>query len=94
MGKTLQQALQEVVEEAEVAALRAHKQHFEEVRDAELAVVQQMEAVELRKAAERERRLAQSKLHAEQEAARQARLAASAVAGNIFQGLTPYHIHT
>ncbi len=30
VGKILQQALQEVVEEAEMAAMRAHKDHFDQ----------------------------------------------------------------
>lgn len=49
VGKTIEQALLEVLEEEELADLRAQQQMFKEIRDAELVEVQRLE--------ERERRL-------------------------------------
>ncbi len=49
VGKTIEQALLEVLEEEEMADLRAQQQVFKEIRDAELVEVQRLE--------ERERRL-------------------------------------
>jgi len=49
VGKTIEQALLEVLEEEELANLRAQQQTFKEIRDAELVEVQRLE--------ERERRL-------------------------------------
>lgn len=49
VGKTIEQALLEVLEEEELANLRAQQQVFKEIRDAELVEVQRLE--------ERERRL-------------------------------------
>jgi hypothetical protein len=68
-----------------------------QVRDAELAVVQHMEAVEKRKAEERERRVAQARRHAAEEAALKARMAAAAAAGGLVRGVSLwycyYHYH-
>jgi hypothetical protein len=59
VGKVLEQGLMEVLEEEELAAMRAHQEHFEQLRNAELVAVQRMEAAERRKAEEKDRRLAQ-----------------------------------
>ncbi|GBG73713.1 hypothetical protein CBR_g17054 [Chara braunii] len=61
VGKTLEQALMEVLEEEELAAMHAHQEHFEQIRNAELVAVQRMEAAEIRKLEEKERRIAQEK---------------------------------
>eukprot|EP00983_Pelagomonas_calceolata_P117562 1160427-Pelagomonas_calceolata.AAC.7 len=59
MGKILEQGLMEVLEEEELAAMRSHQEHFEQIRNAELVATQRMEAAEKRKIEEKERRLAQ-----------------------------------
>lgn len=48
VGKTIEQALLEVMEEEELANLRAHQYAFEELRNAELAEVQRLEEQERR----------------------------------------------
>eukprot|EP00899_Mesostigma_viride_P018170 jgi/Mesvir1/26354/Mv22526-RA.1 len=67
VGKTLEQGLMEVMEEEELAAMRAHQEHFEQVRNAELVATQRMEAAEKRKLEEKERRLAQEKKRVQRE---------------------------
>lgn len=59
VGKVLEQGLMEVLEEEELAAMRAHQEHFEQIRNAELVATQRMEAAEMRKIEEKERRMAQ-----------------------------------
>ncbi len=61
VGKVLEQGLMEVLEEEELAAMRAHQEHFEQIRNSELVATQRMEAAEKRKLEEKERRLAQEK---------------------------------
>ncbi|XP_014374603.1 radial spoke head protein 3 homolog isoform X1 [Alligator sinensis] len=56
VGKTIEQALLEVMEEEELANLRAHQYAFEELRNAELAEVQRLEEQERRHREEKERR--------------------------------------
>ncbi|XP_069463989.1 radial spoke head protein 3 homolog [Ambystoma mexicanum] len=57
IGKTIEQALLEVMEEEELANLRAIQRAFEELRNAELAEVQRLEEKERRHREEKERRL-------------------------------------
>lgn len=59
VGKVLEQGLMEVLEEEELAAMRAHQEHFEQIRNAELVATQRMEAAEKRKNEEKERRMQQ-----------------------------------
>jgi hypothetical protein len=56
-----------VMEEEELAAMRAHQEHFEQIRNAELVATQRMEAAEKRKLDEKERRLAQERDRLERE---------------------------
>ena len=49
------------MEEEELAAMRAHQEHFEQLRNAELVATQKMEQAERRKADEKERRLQQAR---------------------------------
>ncbi|XP_027702384.1 radial spoke head protein 3 homolog B-like isoform X1 [Vombatus ursinus] len=56
VGKTIEQALLEVLEEEELAELRMHQQRFEELRNLELAEVQRLEEQERRHQKEKERR--------------------------------------
>jgi hypothetical protein len=59
VNKVLEQGLMEVLEEEELAAMRAHQEHFEQIRNSELVATKRMEAAEKRKLEEKERRLAQ-----------------------------------
>lgn len=59
VGKVLEQGLMEVMEEEELAAMRAHQEHMEQIRNAELVATQRMETAEKRKQEEKERRMAQ-----------------------------------
>ncbi|NP_001121286.1 radial spoke head 3 L homeolog isoform X1 [Xenopus laevis] len=56
VGKTIEQALLEVMEEEELAQLRAQQHAFEELRNAELAEAQRLEEQERRHREEKERR--------------------------------------
>ncbi|XP_054992725.1 radial spoke head protein 3 homolog [Sorex araneus] len=56
VGKTIEQALLEVMEEEELAALRASQAAFQELRNSELAEVQRLEEQERRHREEKERR--------------------------------------
>lgn len=59
VSKVLEQGLMEVLEEEELSVMRAHQQHFEQIRSAELVAAQRLEAAERRKMEEKERRLKQ-----------------------------------
>lgn len=48
VGKTLEQALLEVMEEEDLSNLQAHQYAFQELRNAELAEVQRLEEKERR----------------------------------------------
>jgi len=61
VGKTLEQSLMEVLEEEELANMRAHQDEFDQIRAAELAEAQRMEEAEKRRADEKERRLQQER---------------------------------
>lgn len=67
VGKTLEQSLMEVLEEEELANMRAHQDEFDQIRAAELAEAQRMEEVEKRRHAEKERRMAQERQRIEDE---------------------------
>ena len=55
VGKTIEQSLLEVMEEEEMASLRAQQRSFQELRDAELAEVQRLEEQERRRREEKVR---------------------------------------
>uniref|UniRef100_A0A8C2T842 Radial spoke head 3 n=1 Tax=Coturnix japonica TaxID=93934 RepID=A0A8C2T842_COTJA len=55
IGKTIEQALLEVMEEEELANLRAHQEAYAELRNAELAEVQRLEEQDRRYREEKER---------------------------------------
>ncbi|ELW56015.1 Radial spoke head protein 3 like protein [Tupaia chinensis] len=56
VGKTIEQSLLEVMEEEELASLRANQYAYEEIRNVELAEVQRLEEQERRHREEKERR--------------------------------------
>ncbi|XP_053565094.1 radial spoke head protein 3 homolog [Bombina bombina] len=60
-GKTIEQALLEVMEEEELANLREQQEAFEELRNAELAEAQRLEEQERRRREEKERRKKQQR---------------------------------
>lgn len=59
VGKTLEQALMEVMEEEELAALKKHQEEYEALRAAALIETQRLEAAERRRTEEKERRVAE-----------------------------------
>lgn len=61
IGKTIEQALLEVMEEEELASLRVQQRAFEELRNAELAEAQRLEEQERRHREEKERRKQQQR---------------------------------
>jgi hypothetical protein len=87
VGKALEQALMEVLEEEELARLRDHRQHFRQERDQIIAEAQRMEAQSLRHHQEKERRVQQERerVAAEREVARKA--AARTAAKHFMSGL-------
>lgn len=95
-GKTLEQALMEVLEEEELANLRHHQDEFDRIRNAELAETQRMEAAEKRRYEEKSRRLQQEVERMESEKAVAEKVAARTFAksyvgdlvGQVFSGLS------
>mmetsp|Transcript_23766 Transcript_23766/g.33253 ORF Transcript_23766/g.33253 Transcript_23766/m.33253 type:complete len:359 (+) Transcript_23766:209-1285(+) len=61
VGKSLDHALMEVLEEEELKDLQNHKQNFEQKRNTMLAQVQRIEASEMRRIEEKDRRLSQAR---------------------------------
>ncbi|KAM9779182.1 radial spoke head protein 3 homolog [Syngnathus typhle] len=61
VGKTIEQSLQEAMEEEELACLRTQHRAFEELRNAELAELQRLQERERRHREEKERRIAQQR---------------------------------
>ena len=59
VGKTVEQALLEVMEEEELSNLRAQQRRFKELRNAELVETQRLEEQERRHREEKERRMRQ-----------------------------------
>merc|ERR1711934_970890 len=86
VGKTLEQSMMEVMEEEELAELRAHQEEFVQLRNAELAETQRMEEAERRKFEEKERRLKQERERLEREQVLKEKVAAAAFAKNYMSG--------
>ena len=87
VGKTLEQGLMEVMEEEELAAMRAHQEHFEQIRNA--GAPSRRSAWRRRsgrKAEERERRIAQEKQRIEREKATREKVAAQTFARGYTSG--------
>lgn len=79
--------LEQVLEEEELAALRAHQEHFEQTRMAELVAAQKLEAAERRRAEEVARRVAEERARLEREAAVREKVAAGAFARAFLSGV-------
>lgn len=87
VGKVLEQGLMEVLEEEELAAMRSHQEHFEQIRNAELVATQRMEAAESRKIEEKERRLAQERERVERERVVREKVAAATFSRGYLSGI-------
>ncbi|KAI1897712.1 hypothetical protein AGOR_G00086100 [Albula goreensis] len=89
VGKTVEQSLQEVMEEEELASLRAQQRAYEELHNLELVQVQRLEERERRHREEKERRLRQQRevLRREKETAE--KMAARAFARQYLVDLLP-----
>jgi hypothetical protein len=87
VGKVLEQGLMEVLEEEELAAMRAHQEHFEQIRNSELVATQRMEAAEKRKLEEKERRLAQERDRVQRERIVREKVAASTFSRGYLSGI-------
>ncbi|XP_019908727.2 radial spoke head protein 3 homolog [Esox lucius] len=89
VGKTVEQSLLEVMEEEELASLRAQQRAFEELRNAELVEVQRLEEQERRRREEKERRIAQQRQVLEKERETVEKIAARAFARQYLADLLP-----
>jgi hypothetical protein len=87
VGKVLEQSLMEVVEEEELAAMKAAQAHFEQIRHEELVITQRMEAAEIRKTEERSRRVAQEQARVGRERSVRVKVAASTFARGYLNGI-------
>lgn len=89
VGKTIEQALLEVMEEEELDNLRAQWRAFTEIRNAELAEVQRLEERERRLRVEKENRIRQQKAVLEKEKETAEKIAARAFAQQYLTDLLP-----
>ena len=87
VGKTLEQAMMEVLEEEELAAMRAHQEEFDHIRNAELAETQRLEAEEERRIEEKENRKKQEMARLDREREVAEKVAARAFAHSYLAGL-------
>ncbi|XP_077187789.1 radial spoke head protein 3 homolog B-like [Paroedura picta] len=89
VGKTIEQALLEVMEEEELANLRAHQYAFQELRWAELAEVQRLEEQERRHREEKNNRKKQQLEFLQKEKETSEKIAARAFAQRYLSDLIP-----
>ncbi|XP_015262539.1 PREDICTED: radial spoke head protein 3 homolog [Gekko japonicus] len=89
VGKTIEQALLEVMEEEELSNLRAHQYAFHELRRAELAEVQRLEEQERRHREEKNRRKKQQLEFLQKEKETSEKIAARAFAQRYLSDLIP-----
>ena len=94
VGKTMEQALIEVLEEEELANLRQQQQEFEELRNAELVEKQRLEEQERRHREEKERRMKQQREVLKEEKEVADKVAARAFAINYLTDLVPFVFNT
>lgn len=87
VGKTLEQSMMELMEEEELAELRAHQEEFVQLRNAELAETQRMEEAERRKFEEKERRLTEERERVAKEKVLKEKISATAFAKNYMGGI-------
>ncbi|TKS75463.1 Radial spoke head protein 3 -like protein A-kinase anchor protein RSPH3 [Collichthys lucidus] len=89
VGKTIEQSLEEVMEEEELASLRAQQRAFRELRKKELAEVHQLQEQERRRTEEKGRRIAQQKEALKQEREVAEKIAARAYTQQYLADLLP-----
>ncbi|XP_019940360.2 radial spoke head protein 3 homolog [Paralichthys olivaceus] len=89
VGKTIEQSLLEVMEEEELAYLKAQQKAFQELRNIELAEVQRLQEQERRHSEEKERRIAQQKAVLEKERETAEKIAARAYTQQYLADLLP-----
>lgn len=89
VGKTLEQALMEVAEEAELERLRAHQRAFETKRNAEITEMQRLEDAERRRTEEKERRLTEAEKLLNEQKEMAAKVAARAFTQSYLASLIP-----
>ncbi|XP_071955474.1 radial spoke head protein 3 homolog B-like [Antedon mediterranea] len=89
VGKTVEQALLEVMEEEELANLRAQQRAFEELRNAEVVETQRLEEQERRHREEKERRMKQQREVLKKERETADKIAARAFAQSYLADLVP-----
>ncbi|XP_061655212.1 radial spoke head protein 3 homolog [Phyllopteryx taeniolatus] len=89
VGKTIEQSLLEVMEEEELARLRAQQRAFEQLRNAELAEVQRLQEQERRRNEEKECRIAQQREAVRKEKETAEMIAAQACAQQFLSKLFP-----
>lgn len=89
VGKTIEQSLLEVMEEEELANLRAQQRIFEELRNAELVEQQRLEEQERRHREEKERRMKQQREVLKRQKETADKIAARAFAQSYLADLVP-----
>nr|XP_057933856.1 radial spoke head protein 3 homolog [Doryrhamphus excisus] len=89
VGKTIEQSLLEVLEEEELACLRAQQRAFEQLRNAELAELQRLQEQERRRTEEKECRIAQQRETVRKEKETAEMIAARACAQQFLSKLFP-----
>uniref|UniRef100_A0A0G4HC03 Radial spoke protein 3 n=1 Tax=Chromera velia CCMP2878 TaxID=1169474 RepID=A0A0G4HC03_9ALVE len=94
VGRTLEQAMQEVLEEEELLAIRKQQELFEAKRNQELMEVQRMEAAEKRRADEISARKLQAKARVQQQKSLFRNLLAHNTASEYLRDLVPRALAT
>ncbi|XP_070843719.1 radial spoke head protein 3 homolog [Chaetodon trifascialis] len=89
VGKTIEQSLEEVMEEEELACLRAQQRAFEELRNNELAEVLRLQEQERRRREEKARRIAQQREVLQKERETAEKIAARAYTQQYLADLLP-----
>ncbi|XP_053736935.1 radial spoke head protein 3 homolog [Synchiropus splendidus] len=89
VGKTIEQSLLEVMEEEEVASLKAQQKYYEDLRHAELAEVQRLREQERRRIAERKRRMVEQKKVLEEQHEFAKKITAQAFTRRYLDGVIP-----
>lgn len=89
IGKTLEQAQMEVMEEEELDRLRDHQREFESLRAAEMAEVQRLEEQAARREEEKEKRLEEQRQAVLQQKSTAEKIAARAFAHSYLSELVP-----
>lgn len=87
VGKTVEQALMEVMEEEELENMKRHQREFAQKRNAELAETQRLEAEERRRFEEKERRKQQERERLAKEQQTKEKLASAAFAKSFLRNM-------